>query len=186
MSPSDAKPRVALYGLGLMGAGMARRLLGAGFPLAVYNRSAAQADALRQDGAEVAASPRDAANGAAIAISMVADDSASCRSDRRVLQLEQGRLSKVGKELIQAVKRHRSGGGDLDAEGLPRRAVVDDYEHSLDLQAPARPPMDPATSPTIKSQGPRHGHGSFDRPHDRHGARWTDRFREPEWSSFSN
>ena len=77
MSPNDAKPRVALYGLGLMGSGMARRLLGAGFPLAVYNRRAAKADALRQDGAEVAASPREAANGAAIAISMVADDSAS-------------------------------------------------------------------------------------------------------------
>jgi 3-hydroxyisobutyrate dehydrogenase-like beta-hydroxyacid dehydrogenase len=30
-----SQPRVALLGLGLMGSGMARRLLGAGFPLTV-------------------------------------------------------------------------------------------------------------------------------------------------------
>jgi 3-hydroxyisobutyrate dehydrogenase len=77
MSPNDNKPRVALFGLGIMGSGMARRLLGAGFPLAVYNRSAEKAEAVRQEGAEVAASPRDAAKGVDIAISMVADDGAS-------------------------------------------------------------------------------------------------------------
>jgi len=38
-----SKPRVALIGLGLMGTGMARRLLGAGFPLTVYNRNPAKA-----------------------------------------------------------------------------------------------------------------------------------------------
>ena len=77
MPTTNSKPRVALFGLGLMGSGMARRLLGAGFPLAVYNRNASKAEALRQEGAEVAASPRDAAKNAAIAISMVADDNAS-------------------------------------------------------------------------------------------------------------
>jgi len=33
------QPRVALIGLGLMGSGMARRLLGAGFRLTVHNRN---------------------------------------------------------------------------------------------------------------------------------------------------
>jgi len=34
-----SKPRVAVIGLGIMGGGMAGRLLSAGFPLAVYNRN---------------------------------------------------------------------------------------------------------------------------------------------------
>jgi 3-hydroxyisobutyrate dehydrogenase len=75
-SPSH-QPRVALLGLGLMGAGMARRLLGAGFPLAVYNRTAEKAASLVGDGARLANSPRDAAEGADFVVSMVADDVAS-------------------------------------------------------------------------------------------------------------
>lgn len=68
---------VALLGLGLMGAGMARRLLAAGFPVAVYNRTAAKAAPLAAAGARAAATPRDAAAGAAVVVAMVADDAAS-------------------------------------------------------------------------------------------------------------
>lgn len=70
-------PHVALFGLGIMGSGMARRLLGAGFPLTVYNRHPEKAEALGREGARVASSPRDAVAGASIAIGMVADDAAS-------------------------------------------------------------------------------------------------------------
>ena len=56
-----SQPRVALIGLGLMGSGMARRLLGAGFPLTVYNRSPERAAPLVAEGAHSAASPREAA-----------------------------------------------------------------------------------------------------------------------------
>jgi 3-hydroxyisobutyrate dehydrogenase len=70
-------PRVALFGLGIMGGGMARRLLGAGFPLTVFNRNPDKAAALVREGAAVASTPRAAATGASIAISMVADDQAS-------------------------------------------------------------------------------------------------------------
>ncbi len=56
---------------------MARRLLGAGFPLTVYNRSRAKADALVSAGARVAATPREAVAAADIVFSMVADDGAS-------------------------------------------------------------------------------------------------------------
>ena len=56
-----ANPRVALIGLGLMGSGMARRLLGAGFPLSVYNRNPERAAPLAAEGAHNAASPREAA-----------------------------------------------------------------------------------------------------------------------------
>jgi 3-hydroxyisobutyrate dehydrogenase len=72
-----SKPTVALMGLGLMGSGMARNLLAAGFPLTVYNRTPGKAAPLADAGARVASSPRDAAAGAEIVISMVSDDAAS-------------------------------------------------------------------------------------------------------------
>src|SRR5260221_10273756 len=68
---------VAFMGLGTMGGGMARRLLGAGFPLVVWNRTAARAEPLASLGATVASSPRDAASRADVVISMLADDRAS-------------------------------------------------------------------------------------------------------------
>src|SRR5882757_6702492 len=74
---SPSQTQVALLGLGLMGGGMARRLLGAGFPLTVYNRSADKATPLVAAGAKLAASPEEAAQGASVMISMVADDNAS-------------------------------------------------------------------------------------------------------------
>ncbi len=70
-------PRIAFLGLGIMGGGMARRLLGAGFAVAVFNRNAAKAAPLAAAGATVAASPREAANDADVILCMVADDSAS-------------------------------------------------------------------------------------------------------------
>ncbi len=72
-----SKPRVAFLGLGIMGGGMARRLLGAGFPLTVYNRNPDRAAPLVAEGAKLAASPRAAAANAEIVICMVADDTAS-------------------------------------------------------------------------------------------------------------
>jgi 3-hydroxyisobutyrate dehydrogenase len=72
-----SKEQVAFLGLGTMGFGMASRLLDAGFPLTVYNRSADKAEPLREKGARVATSPADAAKGARLVISMVADDAAS-------------------------------------------------------------------------------------------------------------
>jgi 3-hydroxyisobutyrate dehydrogenase len=72
-----SKPRIALLGLGTMGAGMAGRLLSAGFPLSVYNRNAERAKPYAERGATIASSPREAASHAEIVISMVADDVAS-------------------------------------------------------------------------------------------------------------
>src|SRR6185436_8874550 len=58
-------------------AGMARRLLDAGFRLTVFNRNREKAAPLGAAGARVAASPREAASGADVVISMVADDAAA-------------------------------------------------------------------------------------------------------------
>ena len=70
-------PRIAFLGLGIMGGGMARRLLGAGFPVTVFNRSRVRAEPFAAAGARVAGSPREAAAGADVVFSMVADDAAS-------------------------------------------------------------------------------------------------------------
>lgn len=72
-----SKASVALIGLGTMGSGMAANLLKAGFPLSVYNRTTAKAEALAAQGARVANSPAEAVKGALVVISMLSDDSAS-------------------------------------------------------------------------------------------------------------
>ncbi|MGE0714915.1 MAG: NAD(P)-dependent oxidoreductase [Alphaproteobacteria bacterium] len=69
--------RIAFLGLGNMGVGMAARLVAAGHQVAVYNRTAARARPLAKLGADVAATPRAAAEGAEIVFSMVGDDPAS-------------------------------------------------------------------------------------------------------------
>lgn len=73
----DTKPNVAILGLGTMGHGMAVNLLKAGFPLAVYNRTAAKAEPLAAHGATIASTPAQAARSASVVISMLADDEAS-------------------------------------------------------------------------------------------------------------
>jgi 3-hydroxyisobutyrate dehydrogenase len=68
---------VALLGLGTMGSGMAQNLLKAGFALTVYNRTVAKAAPLAEAGARVAGTPAEAARGAQVIVSMLADDPAS-------------------------------------------------------------------------------------------------------------
>ena len=68
---------VAILGLGIMGSGMANRLLSASFPLAVYNRNRDKCVPFGNAGAFVASHPRQAASRSQIVISMVGDDTAS-------------------------------------------------------------------------------------------------------------
>lgn len=69
--------KVAVLGLGIMGSGMARQLLAAGFEVAVWNRSADKAAALGDAGARIATSPGDAVRGASVVVAMLADDTVS-------------------------------------------------------------------------------------------------------------
>lgn len=71
------KPTVAFLGTGLMGAPMARNLLGAGFALRVWNRSPAKAEALAKDGAQVCETPAIAVAGADFVITMLSDGAAT-------------------------------------------------------------------------------------------------------------
>lgn len=68
---------VAVLGLGLMGTGIAQNILKAGFPVAVYNRTREKAQSVIEVGARWAASPRAAAEGAQVVVSVVADDAAA-------------------------------------------------------------------------------------------------------------
>jgi 3-hydroxyisobutyrate dehydrogenase len=72
-----SQPRIAFLGLGLMGHGMAHRLLAQGYPVNVYNRSRDKTTSLEAAGATVGATPRAAATDADFIISMVADDAAA-------------------------------------------------------------------------------------------------------------
>jgi 3-hydroxyisobutyrate dehydrogenase-like beta-hydroxyacid dehydrogenase len=69
-------PHVAVLGLGRMGAPIARRLLDAGVPLTVWNRSPDRAAPLATTGARLGASPADAARDADVVITMLADPAA--------------------------------------------------------------------------------------------------------------
>jgi 3-hydroxyisobutyrate dehydrogenase len=64
---------VGFIGLGVMGASMARRLLQAGHRVTVYNRTASRCQPLVAEGARAAASPREAAQGNEVVISVVTD-----------------------------------------------------------------------------------------------------------------
>ncbi len=65
--------RVAVLGTGIMGSAMARNLLSDGIKVRAWNRSREKAEPLKEDGAEIAESPADAARGADFLLTMLAD-----------------------------------------------------------------------------------------------------------------
>jgi 3-hydroxyisobutyrate dehydrogenase-like beta-hydroxyacid dehydrogenase len=69
--------RIGFIGLGLMGQPMSRRLLDAGHPLTVWNRTAEKAKGLLDGGAVWGASPGAVAQASDVVITMVTDSSAS-------------------------------------------------------------------------------------------------------------
>jgi 3-hydroxyisobutyrate dehydrogenase-like beta-hydroxyacid dehydrogenase len=68
--------KIAFIGLGNMGSAIARNLLRAGHQVTAFNRTRAKAEALQPDGAQVAASPAEAARNAEVVMTMLADDRA--------------------------------------------------------------------------------------------------------------
>ena len=69
--------KIAFLGLGIMGTGMALRLVRAGFDVTVYNRNPARTVPLSQAGAKVATQPHEAVVDADLVISMLSDDAAA-------------------------------------------------------------------------------------------------------------
>lgn len=73
----DAKPQVAVLGAGgTMGFAMARNLARAGMGVAAWNRSRGKADPLADDGIRVVSTPAEAAGGADVVLTMLADTEA--------------------------------------------------------------------------------------------------------------
>ena len=69
--------RIAVIGLGRMGSAMARRFHGAGYELVLWNRDRSKAEAVADDtGSEIADSAAEAAAGAGVIVSSLADDAA--------------------------------------------------------------------------------------------------------------
>lgn len=68
---TGGKPNVAFLGIGIMGAPMCRRLLDAAYPLTVWNRTAAKAQALEPQGAVLAPSACAAVTQADVVIVML-------------------------------------------------------------------------------------------------------------------
>src|ERR1700678_1587327 len=68
--------KIGFLGLGKMGAGMAANLLRAGHEVVVWNRSPKKSQPLVAEGAVLARTPREAASGRDIVMSMLADDAA--------------------------------------------------------------------------------------------------------------
>jgi len=70
------RTKVAVLGTGVMGTPIARNLLRAGFAVRVWNRTRQKAEALAEEGAQVASSPAEAASDAEFLITMLTDGAA--------------------------------------------------------------------------------------------------------------
>src|SRR5437660_5759965 len=86
------KETIGLIGLGGMGLAIATNLLKAGFGLRVYNRTAAKARPLLEQGAVLARSPAEAAVPGGIVVTIVSDD----RAVEEVSLGANGLLSRLG------------------------------------------------------------------------------------------
>lgn len=72
----QGKPSVGVIGMGHMGGAMARRLLGAGYSLSVYDRTTERAQEIGQRGASVALTPKALAAQSDVTLICVTDDEA--------------------------------------------------------------------------------------------------------------
>lgn len=89
--------RVAVLGLGTMGAGMARSLLRAGLPVDVWNRTPERAVAVAEAGAVAHAEPASAAAHATVVLTMLSDAAAT-----RSVMLDDGVLAAMAPGTVWA------------------------------------------------------------------------------------
>ena len=66
--------KVGFIGVGIMGSGMARNLLKAGYDVTVYNRTRSKAESLSSEGANIADEPVDVAKISDILITVLEGD----------------------------------------------------------------------------------------------------------------
>ena len=87
---------IGFVGTGLMGRGMARSLIRQGHALRIYNRTRAKAEEVAQLGGQVAGTPAEAARGADVVVTMLADP----RAVADCFEGPQGLLSTLGKGVV--------------------------------------------------------------------------------------
>jgi 3-hydroxyisobutyrate dehydrogenase-like beta-hydroxyacid dehydrogenase len=135
---------IALVGLGAMGNRMARRLLGAGHALVVWNRTPARAAELVAAGAEEAPGPAGAALRADAVITMVADpgalqavtegtDGIAAGADETTTIIQ---MSTVGPEAISRLAQALPAGRLLDAPVLGSLAEAEAGELRIFVGGP--------------------------------------------------
>jgi 3-hydroxyisobutyrate dehydrogenase len=113
---------VAVLGTGIMGGAVARRLLAAGFPVRVWNRTRERAAALADEGAALAASPADAADQADFVLTTLTDGGAV----ERVMFGPGGAASAVADD---AIWLQLSTVGTRSAQVLGRGAAMQDIAY---------------------------------------------------------
>lgn len=152
-------PGIAFLGLGHMGTPMAHRLVADGLDVAVWNRTPARAEPLGAAGARVAATPAEAADGASVAITMLADpaavESVLFGQDGVLTTLGSGRLvemSTIGPDAVRGIAaRLPAGVGLVDAPvggGVDRAAAG-----KLRIYAGGEPADLEAVSPILEHLG---------------------------------
>ena len=155
MTSSTDKPLVALMGTGIMGAGMAARLLNEGFTVDVWDRTPAVAAPLAEQGATAHGDPADAVRRAGVVITMLPTGSAvaDVMLHRNVLEAmtRDGVWAQMGTIGIEATER-------LIGETAKRRPDV------AFVDAPVSGTREPARSGqlTILASGPDRARGPLD------------------------
>lgn len=127
--------RIGFIGLGLMGQPMSRRLLEAGHPLTVWNRTAEKAKGLLAAGAIWGASPRAVAQASDVVVTMVTDSAASeeviCGRDGLLEGAHPGLIlidmASIAPEMSRSIAARAKALGvpvlDAPVTGAPRLAV---------------------------------------------------------------
>jgi 3-hydroxyisobutyrate dehydrogenase len=150
---------VALLGTGIMGSAMARRMRAHGLPVRAWNRSPDKAEALTASGVEVAPTPRAAAVGAEILVTMLADgpavEAAMTGPDGALAGAARGctwlQTSTVGIEACRRLAELASGHqlGFLDAPVLGTREPAERGELTVLASGPRE--LDDRVKPVLEA-----------------------------------
>uniref|UniRef100_A0A7S4SHX4 6-phosphogluconate dehydrogenase NADP-binding domain-containing protein n=1 Tax=Alexandrium monilatum TaxID=311494 RepID=A0A7S4SHX4_9DINO len=131
---AEAKPSVGYIGLGIMGSAMAGRLLDAGYPVTVWNRSRDKCEPLEAKGAKVAESPQALVESCDLVFACTSDPA----SARAVVFGERGVLAGIspGKRFIDM--------STVDAETSQEIAAAVGAKGGRFLEAPVSGSKGPA------------------------------------------
>ena len=145
---------IGLVGVGVMGGGMGRNLMKAGFPLTVYTRTKAKAKSLLQEGAHWADSPKELAAASDLVITMVGypkDVEEVYCGENGIFAGKHGGIvidmttssPRLAKKLYAAAKEHGIdsldapvSGGDLGAKGGTLAIMVGGDKAAFDAAMP--------------------------------------------------